>query len=209
MKEAIIDNESKRDMHGGPLDTRLAKLSFETEVKLLKELENFKATHNGKTWNCCPKIYGSGYCKKKIMGQVEVTVGFIILEYMQKPEKVTNANLVSNSSGQCNILQQTWAAFIQLLKAGYIHVDSHEGNYMLRNGMPVIVDWGWGWKKSWGVGTQENWYAANELNYNHVTPEQMIDWQYENMDWVWNNLSDYCGRRFSKLREEYEEAKFK
>jgi len=75
-----------------------------------------------------------------------------------------------------------------MAEKGYLQIDSHGGNLMFRDGLPVIIDWGWGvmWKKYSSnkslTGTIENYPYRTVNNYNGRSVRSMFGWQVRNME---------------------------
>ena len=96
---------------------------FVSEVEALKEL-------NIKVPKCVPKMYGAWSCDNK---------GIIAMEMMYESKKLIP-------------LRKIQSLLKRLESVGWLHVDTHRGNVMVRkNGEPVLIDFGYSQNKNKSV----------------------------------------------------------
>lgn len=155
----------------------------ENEIALLEamnELKNREITYGGNTWQCFPTLFGSGKCKMK-REYVDKTqtneVSFMVLESLEPNPYDRHMPI--------HVGEQWLEASGWLAAKGFLQIDSHSGNLLFRDGLPVLIDWGWGvmWKKySSGLnGTIKNYPYTTTNNYNGREVAYMFLWQWDNM----------------------------
>ncbi len=195
VKESILASTSAF----APDNPKLLEMQFMNEVKCLQGLQGFKAEYKGKKWVCTSKLYGSGICYN-YDGQDKI--GYIIMEASKPVPK----NL--SDQQRCKLMKEVDACFFSLLKAGWVHLDSHHENYMLNDeGLPVIIDWGYGWNVNWGQITKANNYVANQ--HEHTDGyyfSDIADEQWRNLRWLRNEIKHYCRTRDYSTDDMYIQA---
>ena len=161
-----------------------ANQDFYVEVKALQELQ-----HTG----VVPKIYAAWTCKQ--CNPQCKHQGFFIMETLNTLHQcgLTPGNTYKTSYNFYEVRK----ALEKCKRAGWLHIDTHDGNVMCKGKQIMLIDWGWGVKK--GRKSYPDHPLSKKANYSFSYNEMQVVQNY-NVDNYWNPL--YEPRGFKNKKEE-------
>ena len=146
---------------------------FYTEVRCLEDFKNTKGI--------VPKLYAAWTCDNR---------GYFVIEKLDKCPADKTVNSEKNYEEVSKLLHR-------MKEKGWLHVDTHPGNVMCKNGKMIMIDFGWAVKKgkknypdnpvSKRIGKPVTWenlevvqelnvekyFGVDDIKYNRLVEEAM------------------------------------